>query len=310
MRAVVVEELGKAVTVGDVAASRAQPGEVVVGVNVATVNGFDLAVAAGYMAQMMEHRFPVVLGVDFAGVVEAVGEGVDGFAVGDRVAGVAVKPVLGEGTIAEQVVVPAGGAVGSIPEGVDDVDAAAVMHAGGSALAALNAVEAGAGDTLLITGGTGGVGHVAVQLAAQRGATVLATARPGKGSDLLRELGATHVIDRLGDLTEQVRALLPDGVDAAIHLAGDEAEVAGLVHAGGHFATLLSYDGTTKAPEGVTGRAVGAATSRADVDQLLAGLADGSLRPVVQGTYDLDEAPQAFADFAAPKIGKLVIRTR
>ena len=75
-------------------------------VHAASVNGFDVAVANGYLKGMMEHRFPVVLGKDFAGTVDAVGAGVDRFQVGDRVFGVVTKPYLGDGSFAEYVTVP------------------------------------------------------------------------------------------------------------------------------------------------------------------------------------------------------------
>ena len=73
-------------------------GEVLVRVVAASVNGFDLSTAAGGLQGMMEHRFPVVVGKDFAGTVEAVGDGVDGYTVGDAVFGVVMKPFLGDGS--------------------------------------------------------------------------------------------------------------------------------------------------------------------------------------------------------------------
>lgn len=107
-----------------------------------SVNGFDLSVASGRLEGMMAHRFPLVLGMDFAGTVEVVGEGVEGFAPGDTVLGVAMKPFLGGGAPAEYVTVSTGFGVARIPAGLDVKDAAALGLAG---TAALNSVEAAAG---------------------------------------------------------------------------------------------------------------------------------------------------------------------
>jgi NADPH:quinone reductase-like Zn-dependent oxidoreductase len=82
------------------------PGEVLVRVRASSLNGFDLAVVNGYLQGVMEHRFPVVLGKDFAGTVEGTGAGVDGFAPGEAVFGVVMKPYLGDGGLGELVTTP------------------------------------------------------------------------------------------------------------------------------------------------------------------------------------------------------------
>ncbi|WP_220137789.1 alcohol dehydrogenase catalytic domain-containing protein [Streptomyces himalayensis] len=122
------------------------------------MNGFDIATAAGYLQGMMEHRFPLVVGKDFAGTVEALGEGVDGFAVGDAVFGVAMKPYLGTGALAEYVFASAAYGVTRIPAGLAVPDAGALGLAGTAALDSLNAVAPAEGETVLVSGATGGVG--------------------------------------------------------------------------------------------------------------------------------------------------------
>lgn len=104
--------------ISDVPVPEPGDGEVRVRVLAASVNGFDLAVAGGFLHGAMEHRFPVVLGKDFAGVLDAVGTGVEDYAVGDRVFGVVVKPFLGDGSFAEYVTVPVGVGLARIPDGV------------------------------------------------------------------------------------------------------------------------------------------------------------------------------------------------
>src|SRR2546429_7474521 len=106
MRAVVVSEPGAKPAPTEVPTPQPGAGEVLVKVQASSVNGFDLSVAGGHVVGMMEHRFPVVLGKDFAGTVEAVGEGVTRFAVGDKVFGVVTKAFLGDGGFCEYVAVP------------------------------------------------------------------------------------------------------------------------------------------------------------------------------------------------------------
>src|SRR3954451_1489519 len=128
--------------VQDVAQPEPAPGEVLVEVEAASLNGFDLSVAAGYVWDMIPHEFPVVLGRDLVGTVTAVGDGVDDVAVGDRVAGVIPGVLLGprNGTFAEYVALPAE-AVPRVPARVDATAAAVIGLAGiaaHDALAALN----------------------------------------------------------------------------------------------------------------------------------------------------------------------------
>ena len=97
MRTTAMTGFDSAPTLTDLEVPEPAEGEVRVRVRAASVNGFDLAVAAGYTKDFMEHRFPLVLGKDFAGQVDAIGAGVTGYAVGDRVFGTVTKPYLGDG---------------------------------------------------------------------------------------------------------------------------------------------------------------------------------------------------------------------
>ncbi|SFH21961.1 NADPH:quinone reductase [Streptomyces mirabilis] len=257
----------------------------------------------------MEHRYPLVLGKDFAGTVEAVGEGVDGFAVGDAVFGVVMKPFLGTGSLAQYVTVSAAIGVAPIPSGLKAEDAGALGLAGTAALDSLNALSPAEGETVLISGATGGVGALAVQLAAARGAKVIATARPGEEADFVTALakGQIHLVDFTGDLEAQVRSIAPDGVDAVVHLAGDGAQLAGLLRPGGEIASTV---GLTQ--DGVKGQEVAVHTVWADPNaQTLTALAEqaasGALRVPVTASYPLEQAPQAFAAFGAGALGKLAI---
>ena len=221
MRALVITDFDAAPILQDIDRPEPATGEVQVRVRAASVNGFDQAVAAGYVKGLMEHRFPVVLGKDFAGEVHALGVGVDGFSVGDRVFGVVTKAYLGDGSFGEYVNVPTDIGLARLPDSIGFAEAAALGLAGAAALASVDAAGLGAGQTVLVAGATGGVGNQAVQLAARAGATVIATAATGAATALVTGLGATEIVDYSGDVAAAVLATHPGGVDAVLHFAGD-----------------------------------------------------------------------------------------
>src|SRR5438067_598649 len=149
VRAAILDSVPAGPAVSEVEKPRPEAGELLVRVAAASVNGFDAATAAGYLQGMMEHRFPLVPGKDFAGTVEALGEGAEGFAVGDAVFGVVMKLFLGTGSLAEYVTVPAAYGVAHIPPALSVREAGALGLAGTAALDALNAVDRDKGDTVL-----------------------------------------------------------------------------------------------------------------------------------------------------------------
>ncbi|GIF26719.1 NADPH:quinone reductase-like Zn-dependent oxidoreductase [Actinoplanes tereljensis] len=303
MRAVVIAEQGASPALAELPTPSPSAGELLVRVEASSLNGFDTAVAAGYLTGMMEHRYPVVLGKDFAGTVEAVGPGVTRFAAGDRVFGVVTKPFLGDGGFSEYVVVGDGLGVAAIPGGLDVSTAGVLGLAGTAAVDALDAVAPQAGETVLVSGATGGVGAIAIQYAVAAGARVIATARPGAEADLVRELGATGIVDHTGDLAAQVRELAPAGVDVVLHLAGDGAALTGVLAEKGRLASTLGL-GPDQHPAAVSIMATPAAQT---LDRLAADAADGRLTVPVSRTYPLAEVPAAFGDFAGGTLGKLAI---
>ncbi|MFG1678639.1 NADP-dependent oxidoreductase [Nonomuraea sp. NPDC049269] len=306
MRALVVTAVPGSPALTEVPAPAPEAGELLVRVAATSVNGFDAATAAGMLQGMMEHRFPLVLGKDFAGTVEAVGSDVTGFTAGDVVFGVVMKPFLGTGSLGEYVTVTAGYGVTRVPGKLGVAEAGALGLAGTAALTAVEALDLREGESVLIVGATGGVGALALQYARARGAQVIATARPGAETDFVRDLAGDgiDVVDHSGDLAAQVRALAPGGVSAGLHLAGDGALVADLVTDGGRFASTLGF-----APEGdrLAATAVMADPTAAVLDRLAADAAGGAIRVPVTRSYPLAEAAQAFDDFGAGAIGKLAI---
>lgn len=273
------------------------PGEVRVSVLASSVNGYDAFVASGMARGMMEHRYPVVVGKDFAGVIDAVGDGVTRFAVGDEVAGITPnEPLVSSGSYAEYVVVPAAGFIERKPGSLDFQQAASVGLAAVTALVAVDAVEASQGDLVLIVGATGGVGNYAVQLAARRGSTVIATGLP-EDEEWIRALGASEVVDYSGDVSAAVRKKHPEGVDAlvvAVHLGEEFGPTAELVKDGGKIASTV---GGADA-EAFASRKVNAANVLGQADpgpyvEVLQMAADGSLTVPITRTFTFDELPEA-----------------
>ena len=291
-----------------------EPGDdrIVVRVKAASLNGFDLFQASGRLASMIPHEYPAVVGRDFAGVVEAVGSAWTDVEVGDEVLGhVPGLPPLHAGSFAELVAGPSLVIAGKPPE-LSFEAAAAIPLAASTALASVDAIGVVPNESVLIVGATGGVGTFAVQLAAQRGARVIATARGDEEAALVRSLGATEIVD-YGEpgLVDRLREADPDGVAALIDLVnrGDDfAGMATLVRDGGRAATTLSTaDVDALAARGVTATNVRGMTT----PEVLAGFADdaaaGRLRVTIQTSYALADVEAAIQAFSAGTRGKIAL---
>jgi NADPH:quinone reductase-like Zn-dependent oxidoreductase len=302
MRAVAFTAFGVAPEVHEVDVPEPGEGEVRVRVHAASINGFDLAVANGYLQGMMEHRFPVVLGKDFAGTIDAIGAGVTGYAVGERVFGVVTKPFLGDGSLGEYVTVPIAVGLAKLPDSVSFTDGAAIGLAGSAAADALTAAALQPGERVLVAGATGGVGNWIVQLAAQAGATVIATAHTDQEKALVTDLGAAETADYTGDITAQVK-----DVDVVFHLAGDPSTLTGTLRSGGRFVSTLISSADQVPAEDYTVVAVFATPAPATLDQLAGHQTQGETRLTIEKVYPLDEATDAMAHFGAGTKGKVVV---
>lgn len=179
MRAVAVSEFGATPEIMELPVPEPGPGQVQVRMRAAGLNPFDWKVADGVLGGKVRHRFPLVLGGDGAGEVAALGGGVTGFAVGDLVFGLFMRLRDGGGSYGEYAVADAVG-LARIPDGVAVTDAAALPMAGTTALNLVAEAGVARGQTVLVVGATGGVGTFVVQLAAARGAHVIATAPAGR----------------------------------------------------------------------------------------------------------------------------------
>ena len=255
-------------------------GTVRVQVRASSVNPIDWKIRAGYLSGGKPLEGPGYPGLDAAGVVDEVGEGVTDVVVGDDVFG------LGSATNAEFAILQY---YAKKPASVDWAAAAAAGVAAETAIRAFELVGVKNGGTVFIDGGAGGVGSVAVQIALARGASVIASAGAGN-QDYLREIGATPVL--YGDgMVEQVRAIAPDGVDAVFDTAGKTAlaDLISLVPEPAKVVTIANFAPGDSGVQLTTGRSPRANEALAETASLLQ-----SNKLVVKfQTFPLDRAAEA-----------------
>lgn len=217
------------------------PGEVLIRITAAGVNPVDWRIREGGLAHLFPYAFPLIPGWDAAGIVAAVGDGVEGPLPGQRVYAFCRKPVIQHGTYAEYVTMPADG-VALIPANSSFEEAAAMP------LAALTAWQAmfdfaglSAGQSVLILGGAGGVGSYALQLARDAGCRVAATARAANHA-YIGDKGAELAIDYTGDVASALRAWAPEGADVVLDCAGGTAldQAYQLVRRGGTLVSVVN----------------------------------------------------------------------
>ncbi len=293
MRAAVLDEYGgpEVLQVREVDDPKVGPDYVLVRVAAAGINPVDYKSIAGRLDGAFPAVWPFIPGWDVAGEVVAAGPAVRHVDVGQQVFGYARKDLIGTGTWAELVAVHVRG-IAPAPESLDAVAASCLPLAGLTAWQALvEDLDVGAGDTVLIQGATGGVGHLATQIAIARGARVIGTCSE-PSHDFLESLGGEPVAYGEG-VAERVRELAPDGVDAIADFAGPglAPEADELLRNPGRVVSVLD-------PEAAKERGGTYVFVRPDVDQLreLARMADaGHLTPHVQSVHDLDAVREAVA---------------
>lgn len=281
------------------------PNEVLIRVHATTVNPFDCAARAGYMASYFNYMLPLILGTDVSGVIEDVGADVTWFTRGDDVYGRA--GVFRDGTYAEYVVATASD-VARKPTSLDHIYAAALPHVALTAWQGLFEIAAlGAGQTVLIHGAAGGVGHVAVQLAQLRGATVIGTA--STNVPLLRELGVDTIIDYSTTAFEDVA----HDVDVVFDLVGGDTQERSwkVLKRGGMLVSAVQAPSEEQANAygARLGFVVSAPPIGATLTELAALVDDGKLKPHVSQVLPLHEIRRAHEAMEGRHIaGKLAIR--
>lgn len=286
-------------------------GEVRVSVRAAALNPVDWKIREGHLKDFFPHHFPLTLGWDCAGVVDAVGEGVVGFEEGDEVLAYCRKEFVRDGSLAELIVLEPRH-LAHRPEELSAAEAAAIPLAGLTAWQALfDAGKLSRGESVLVHAAAGGVGHFAVQLAKSAGATVIGTASP-RNHDFLRSLGVDYPIDYSGDLPERVRAVAPDGVDLVFDCVGGEALEAspGLLSAEGRLITIVDPAKVEAFSErGIRAEWVFVAPHPEQLAELAARVARGDLRVELAEVESWAAFSQAFEALeTAHTRGKRVLR--
>lgn len=296
MQAVLFENYGgpEVLHLAEVDQPEAGPGRVRIRVMATAVNPFDYKQRSGMMARGAALEAPVIPGLEASGVVDQVGEGVTGVAVGDEVFG------LGRATYAEYAVLRAWAAK---PGNLGWAEAAGLGVAGETSIRALGLLGLKPGQTLLIHGAAGGVGQLAIQIAIADGLRVIGTASEAN-HDLLRSLGAEPTT--YGDgLAGRVAALAPAGVDAVFDAAG--SQTADLVEIAGdpdRVITIAAY-GAEELGVRFSGGGGDASAALARVGELAA---SGAVKVRVARSYDLSDAAAAHAFSESRKAdGKLVL---
>lgn len=311
MKAYAIDDFGQPGSVRELPDPEPGEGQVRIRVAAAALNPFDVTVTSGFMRDRMEHRFPLVPGSDASGTIDALGPGVTDRTIGDEVFGTSGKPFVGEGSLAELFVVSVD-TIASKPDAVDHRTAAGIPVAGATALTMVEVARIAQGDVVVALGATGGVGSFLVQLAAKRGATVVAVASAAN-ADYARTLGAADAVDyAAGDVVEEIRSRYPDGITviADMHRNGDTVvQLAELVREGGR---VVSAVGSAD-PDALTSRGIEATNvmGRVTTDPLgtLAGMLErGELAAPELHEYPLPEAAEALEAVGSGHTrGKIVV---
>jgi NADPH:quinone reductase len=310
VRAIGVTEFGgpEALHLVDVPEEHAGPGQVRLRVTAATVNPTDThAVNGAYAGRDPVKQPPWVPGMDVAGVVDEVGEGVgSGIAVGDRAMGVVV-PSGAHGGYRESIVLSAG-SVTRAPAGASDVEASTLPMNGLTARLALDRLALRPGDVLAVTGAAGAFGGYVVQLAKADGLTVVADASEAD-EQLVRDLGADVVVRRGDDVAQRIRERFPDGVAGLADGAVQDALVLDAVREGGRVATVRGYRGDGRPGLEVLPVLVRTvAEDHAALDRLREQAEQGVLTLRVARTFPAEQAAEAHRVLARGGVrGRLVL---
>jgi NADPH:quinone reductase-like Zn-dependent oxidoreductase len=306
MKAVYIEQFGgpEVLKYSDLPDPSPGPGQIVVDIFAASINGADWKVRAGHYGKP---QFPLILGRDFSGLISTLGTGVDDLRVGDEVFG--VLEAGREGAYAEKVAVGAS-IVAKKPSSLSHVNAAALALTGLTALCSVeDSLKLKSGETILIQGGAGGVASFAIQLSKHLGARVITTASAGNLA-YLRELGADEVIDyNATDFTKVV-----SNCDAVFDTVGGDVALRSfaVLKPGGRAAFIASGPQPPKSDRSdVTALRPAVGRDRAHLDRVAQLYLAGAVRAPHVALYNLSQAAEALRVSEARHFkGKLVFKVR
>jgi NADPH:quinone reductase-like Zn-dependent oxidoreductase len=309
MKATIINKYGGTEVIetsDDIQKPAVKAGQVLVEVHAASLNRIDSVIRAGYLHQLMPLNFPSVLGGDFAGIVAQVGEGATNVKTGDEVYGYAGAFLGGSGSLAENTSVSVD-KVPKKPKSIDMATAASLPLAGASAIQAIEEhIKLQKGQKILIHGGSGGIGSLAIQLAKLHEAYV-ATTVSTSNIELAKKLGADEVIDyKTNDFTTIIK-----DYDAVLVAAAEELNNSyKVVKKGGILVSIAgNVDENLAKEHGITAITQMTRTSTSQLKRLGELVDSGKLKPLIDKTFTFNDAKEAFDYFEQkhPR-GKVVIR--
>jgi NADPH:quinone reductase-like Zn-dependent oxidoreductase len=286
--------------------------EILIKVESAGVGVWDPFEMEGGFAKLMgtTPKFPYVPGSDGAGTVEEVGKEVNGIKKGDRVYALALANPKG-GFYAEYIVVKARDA-SAIPKGLSVEQAGVFPVDAVTAMCGLEeTLHLKQGETVLIFGASGGIGHLAVQLAKRMGARVFAVASGADGVELVKRIGADVVVDgRQGDVLAEARKFAPGGIDCALVTAGGKAaeKVIEAVKDGGRVAYPNGVEPAPKGRPGISATAYDGRPSPELIRKINGLVEQGAFEVHVARTFSLEQAGEALRALEGHYLGKLALR--
>jgi NADPH:quinone reductase-like Zn-dependent oxidoreductase len=316
MRAVALDNFGgpEALRIQNLPIPEIEPEEVLIQVEAAGVGAWDPFEREGQFVEIMgvKPTFPYVLGTDGAGTIAALGKNVNRFKIGDRVYAAELANPKG-GFYAQYVAIKADNA-SPIPGNLS-IEQAAVLPT--DALTALTGLEKTlnlkSGESLMVFGANGGIGHLALQLAKRLGAKVFAIASGDDGVQLAKKLGADIAVDGRNDnVLKAAKEFAPNGIDAALVTAGGEKtnQALSAMRQGGRIAYPHGVMPEPTAPEGVKILAYDGEITRALMDRLNDLIDSGPFEVHVDRTFSLEEASKAHKALDEHHLGKIALRTR
>jgi NADPH:quinone reductase-like Zn-dependent oxidoreductase len=314
MRAIALDRFGgpETLKVQSVPVPEAAADEILIRVEAAGVGAWDPFEREGGFVEILGRapKFPYVLGTDGAGTVAAVGEKVKGFEVGDRVYALELGNPKG-GFYAQYAAVKADNA-SLVPKGLTTEQAAVLPTDALTALKGLDeALGLQADESVMIFGASGGIGHLAVQLAKRLGARVFAVASGEDGVNLVKRLGADAVADGRSDyVLEVAREFASDGIDAALVTAGGEETDRALsaIRANGRVAYPNGVMPTPKPPARVSINAYDGEAGSEAIDKLNRLIEAGPFEVHVHRIFPLEQAAAAQAALEEHHLGKIALR--
>jgi len=314
MRAVALDKFGgpEALKVQNIPIPEIDAQEVLIRVEAAGVGAWDPFERQGGFVEIMgtKPKFPYVLGTDGAGTIAAVGKDVNRFKEGDRVYAAELANPKG-GFYAEYAAVKVDN-VSLIPGHLTIEQAAVLPSDGLTALTGLEKVlELKSGETLMVFGASGGIGHLALQLAKRLGARVFAIASGDDGVRLAEKLGADKAVNgRTDDVLNAAQEFAPNGIDAALVTAGGQKtdQALSAIRKGGRIAYPNGVMPEPAAPDGVAVEAYDGETSRALIDRLNALIDSGPFEVHVDKIFPLEDAAKAQEALTEHHLGKIALR--